>query len=93
MRATAPTNHAPPAPLYPMPERRGMLVKNVTETTLDIRMLTRKLTFEPGEELLVTATEVRDTTLREHLQIRTIAIVRPSTDEEAADLAERLAAA
>ena len=44
-----------------MPERRGMLVKNVTDAPLDIRMLSRKLTFEPGEELLVTAAEVRAT--------------------------------
>lgn len=70
-----------------MPERRGMLVKNVTEAPLEIRLAGRKLSFTPGEELLVTATEVRDVTLREHLQIRTIAIVRPSTDEEGAALA------
>lgn len=69
-----------------MPERRGMLVKNVTESPLDIRLAGRKLSFAPGDELLVTAAEVRDATLREHLQIRTIAIVRPSTDDEATAL-------
>lgn len=69
-----------------MPERRGMLVKNVTEEPLTIRMAGRTLRFAPGDELVVSAAEVRDATLREHLQVRTIAIVRPSTDAEAAAL-------
>lgn len=62
--------------------RKGMLVKNVVEETVSIRMAGRVLELGPGDEALVTAVEVKDPVLREHLQIRTIAIVRPATDAE-----------
>ena len=69
-----------------MPARRGMLIKNVAERPLSIRLADRTLSMEAGEELLITAEEVRDPILRENLQVRTIAIVRPATDEEGAAL-------
>lgn len=72
--------------------RRGMLIKNLGERPLTIRMLTRKLPLEPGEESPVTPEEVRDPVLREHLQVRSIAIVRPTTEEEENQLRERLSA-
>ena len=75
-----------------MPERRGMIIKNVSEGSLDLRLDTRTVALAPGEERPVTAIEVRDGTLREALQLRHIAIVRPTTTEEGtaldADLAE-----
>lgn len=74
-----------------MPERRGMLIKNVAERPLKIKLVTRTLAFDAGEEIFITAEEVRDPTLREHLQVRTIAVVRPATDEESEALAEALA--
>jgi hypothetical protein len=70
-----------------MAERRGMLIKNVSEEALEIRLDERTLAMEPGEEVVVAATEVRQPAMRANLQVRTIAIVRPSTDEEAAALA------
>ena len=69
-----------------MSERRGMIIKNVSDSPLDIRLEQRKLHMEPGDEVLVAATEVRESAMRSNLQLRTIAIVRPSTDEEAASL-------
>jgi hypothetical protein len=72
-------------------DRRGMLIKNLSESPLTIRMDTRKLELEAGEEVAVTAEEVRDTTLREHLQVRTIAVVRPTTSEENDELERTLA--
>lgn len=72
-------------------QRRGMLIKNLTERPLAIRMATRRLDLEPGEERPVTAEEVRDSVLREHLQIRTIAVVRPITPEENEQLERALA--
>ncbi len=63
-----------------------MLIKNLSERPLTIRMATRKLELEAGEEIAVTAEEVRDSILREHLQIRTIAVVRPTTSEENEEL-------
>lgn len=67
-------------------QRRGMLIKNLTEQPLEIRLQHRVLEMEAGEEVVVTPVEVRDEALRDHLQLRTIAVVRPSTIEEEAVL-------
>jgi len=77
-------------PASPMPHRRGMLIKNVAERPLSVRLANRQIDLEPGDEVLVTAEEVRDAALRDHLQVRTLAVVRPSTAEEDADLVQRL---
>lgn len=68
-----------------------MLIKNLGEHALTIRMETRKLQLEAGEEVAVTAEEVRDSVLRDHLQVRTIAVVRPTTAEENDELERSLA--
>lgn len=59
-----------------------MLIKNVTEADLDITVASRTIHMTPGEEVLVTPVEVRDPVLRTNLEVRTIAIVRPATDDE-----------
>jgi len=59
-----------------------MLVKNVCEQSLTIRLKTRTIEMDPGDEALVTPEEVRDATMREHLQVRTVAVVRPATEDE-----------
>ena len=59
-----------------------MIIKNVVERPLALKLDTRVVSMEPGEEVAVSAVEVRDVVLRENLQIRTIAIVRPATLEE-----------
>ncbi|HIG74857.1 MAG TPA: hypothetical protein EYQ24_09870 [Bacteroidetes bacterium] len=69
-----------------MGERRGMVIKNVTESPLTVRLTSRTFSLESQEETPVTAEEVRDRTLRDHLQRRTIAVVRPATEEEAASI-------
>ena len=72
-----------------MANRRGMLIKNVSERPVEIRMTNRMLRINTGETMLVTADEVRDDVLRQHLQVRSVAIVRPtSADEEDAFAAE-----
>jgi len=63
-------------------QRRGMLIKNTNDRSVEIPMSTRNLVLEPGAEKLITSDEVRDPVLREKLQVRGIAIVRPSTEEE-----------
>ncbi|MAQ93985.1 hypothetical protein B1759_03805 [Rubrivirga sp. SAORIC476] len=73
-----------------MPERRGMIIKNVSERPLDLRLDTRTLHLEAGEERPVSPVEVKDTRLRQALQVRSIAIVRPTTPEESEALAEEL---
>ena len=78
-------------PLTPMSQRRGMLIKNVAERPLTIRLQSRVIKMEAGDEVLITSEEVRDPTLRENLQVRSIAVVRPATDEEDEALAQELA--
>lgn len=65
-----------------MADRRGMIIKNVTGEPLTVRLTSRTFKLEAQEETVVSAEEVRDRTLRDHLQRRTIAVVRPATDEE-----------
>jgi hypothetical protein len=72
-------------------DRRGMLIKNTDDQSVRVSMATRILHIGPGDEALITAEEVRDPVLRESLQQRAIAIVRPATEEESAQLQERLA--
>ncbi len=63
-------------------KRKGMWIKNSHTKPVEIEMSTRAVQLAPGEKLLLSAEEVRDTTLRANLQVRAISIVRPSTDEE-----------
>ncbi len=63
-----------------------MLIKNISEKPVTIAMKTRTLHIEPGEEVLVSAEEVMDPTLRDYLQVRAVAVVRPATEEEEAEL-------
>ena len=63
-------------------KRRGMFIKNTNTRPVEIAMATRTIRLDPGQERLITAEEVRDATLREHLQVRAINIVRPATEEE-----------
>ena len=65
-----------------MSKRRGMFIKNVSDRTVQIVMKTRTLEISLGDIQLISAEEVRDPVLREHLQIRSVAIVRPATYEE-----------
>ena len=74
-----------------MPERRGMIIKNVSNQTLDLRLDTRTVSLAAGDERPVTAPEVKDPILRNALQMRTIAIVRPTTPEESEALDRELA--
>ncbi len=62
--------------------RKGMIIKNTDTESVVLRMTSRQLTINPGDERFVTAEEVRDPTLRESLQVRAISIVRPATDKE-----------
>ena len=71
-------------------KRKGMWIKNSHVKPVEIEMATRTVQLDSGEKLLLSAEEVRDTTLRANLQVRAISIVRPSTDEEEEALALHL---
>ncbi len=70
-------------------KRKGMVIKNTKERTIEVTLATRSLVLHPGEEYLITADEVKDPVLREKLQVRAISIVRPTTDDEE-DAVQRL---
>ena len=63
-------------------KRKGMIVKNTEERTVEINLATRTLVIHPGEEYPISADEVKDPVLRENLQVRTISILRPATEAE-----------
>jgi len=67
-----------------------MLIKNNGTETVEVAMSSRQLRIDPGDEAFLTPNEVRDPVLREALQERSIAIVRPATPEEDEELRERL---
>ena len=63
-------------------KRKGMVIKNTDERTVEVKLATRSLVIKPGAEYPITADEVKDAVLREKLQVRAISIVRPTTDAE-----------
>jgi hypothetical protein len=71
-------------------DRRGMLIKNNGDDAVEVSMASRTLTIGPGEEKFLTPEEVRDPTLREALQERSISIVRPATEAEDDVIQERI---
>jgi hypothetical protein len=73
-------------------ERRGMLITNNGTDEVEVTMASRTLAIGAGEEAFITPEEVRDPRLREALQERSIAIVRPATKAEDEALRERMEA-
>ena len=69
-----------------------MLVKNTHDTPVVLDLSTRTISLDPGDETGITAEEVKDPSMRDHLQIRTVSIVRPTTEEENDTLIKELAA-
>jgi hypothetical protein len=59
-----------------------MLVKNTHDRPVELVLSTRTIQLAPGDETGITADEVRDDAMRDHLQVRTVSIVRPTTEEE-----------
>jgi len=59
-----------------------MIIKNTNKKMISVRLARRELEVLPGEQISVTSEEVMDNALRDLLQVRDLAIVRPLTDEE-----------
>jgi len=59
-----------------------MIIKNTDDSTVTLRLETRDLVLQPGGQIPISAGEVMDAVLREHLQRRAISIVGPITEEE-----------
>ena len=71
-------------------KRKGMLIKNADPFPRSVALSTRTLILQPGEATPITSEEVMDPTLRDLLQTRDLAIVRPITDAEEAALLQTL---
>lgn len=67
-----------------------MLIKNNGTEEVALSLSARTLRLSPGEERLLTPEEVRESTLRQALQERSIAIVRPATEAEEEALQDHL---
>ena len=67
-----------------------MLIKNTNTAAVTVKMQTRTIVLAPGDEAFVTAEEVQDAGLRDHLQVRGVSIVRPSTEAEEDGLREKI---
>jgi hypothetical protein len=66
-----------------------MVIKNSHDKPVEIHLASRVIVVHPGEEVPVSAEEVKDPVLRESLQEREISIVRPTTEAEE-DVLQRL---
>ncbi len=63
-------------------QRKGMIIKNTDTEAMSVELETRILHLPPGGSRPVTSAEVMDPTLRDLLQTRQLAIVRPITQAE-----------
>ncbi len=62
--------------------RKGMIIKNANKKAITVKLEGRVIEIPPGGEVAVTSQEVMDNALRDLLQVRDLAIVRPLTAEE-----------
>lgn len=62
--------------------RKGMIIKNTNKKAISVKLQGRVIELPPGGAASVTSQEVMDNALRDLLQVRDLAIVRPLTEEE-----------
>ncbi len=62
--------------------RKGMIVKNTNKRAVTVKLESREFEIPAGGEVPVTSEEVMDNALRDLLQVRELAIVRPLTAQE-----------
>lgn len=62
--------------------RKGMIVKNTNKKAISVKLGSRVIEIPAGCDAPVTSEEVMDNALRDLLQVRTLAIVRPLTEKE-----------
>ena len=67
-----------------------MIIKNADKEEKSVPLATRTLHLQPGETAVLASAEVMDPTLRDMLQVRALAIVRPLTEQEEIDIRDKL---
>ncbi|MCY4674302.1 MAG: hypothetical protein OXD43_11175 [Bacteroidetes bacterium] len=63
-------------------KRKGMIVKNTNKKPLSVKLKHREIGLPPGGTAPVTSDEVMEDAMRDLLQVRKLAIVRPLTEQE-----------
>ena len=63
-------------------KRKGMIIKNTDKKPLTVKLKHREFGLPPGGEAPITSDEVMEDAMRDLLQIRQLAIVRPLTEQE-----------
>ncbi len=69
--------------------RKGMIIKNTNKKAISVKLEGRKIEIPAGGMVPVTSQEVMDNALRDLLQVRELAIVRPLTEEENKEVQEK----
>ena len=70
--------------------RKGMIIKNANKKPISVKLGGRVIEIPPGGTAPVTSEEVMDNALRDLLQVRDLAIVRPLTEEEDKEIQEKV---
>lgn len=63
-------------------KRKGMIIKNTNKKPLTVKLKHREIRLPPGGMAPITSDEVMENAMRDLLQVRQLAIVRPLTEQE-----------
>lgn len=63
-------------------KRKGMIIKNTNKKPLIVKLKHREIGLPPGGTAPITSDEVMENAMRDLLQVRLLAIVRPLTEQE-----------
>ena len=63
-------------------KRKGMIIKNTDKKPLTVKLKHREIGLPPGGTAPITSDEVMENAMRDLLQVRQLAIVRPLTEQE-----------
>ncbi len=72
-------------------QRKGMIIKNTNKQVISVKLSGREIQIPPGETTPVSSEEVMENTLRDLLQVRDLAIVRPLTEQEEEEIQKKIA--
>ncbi len=71
-------------------QRKGMIIKNTNKQAISVKLRGREIQIPPGETAPVSSEEVMENTLRDLLQVRDLAIVRPLTEQEEEEIQKKI---
>ena len=69
-----------------------MIIKNTNKKPLTVKLKHREIGLPPGGTAPITSEEVMENSMRDLLQVRQLAIVRPLTEQENKEVQSQFAA-